>query len=97
MMTTKAAATAAEAPPIDPAITLASERMASPAVVLRKNRTQRAYSCHVPTASLRRHAPPPESPPSAADGPSSPSLPPGRRTSSGGYLTSQAAPPITTA
>src|SRR5918999_5316977 len=55
----KAAARATEAPPIVPAITLASERMARPAVVLRKNTAHRAYSCQVLMASLRRHAPPP--------------------------------------
>src|SRR5918999_3741914 len=47
MIMMKAAARAAEAPPMVPAITLASERMARPAVVLRKNTAQRAYSCHV--------------------------------------------------
>src|SRR4028119_1916802 len=41
MMPTKAAAAAAEAPPIDPAITLASERMASPAGGLGKKTDRR--------------------------------------------------------
>src|ERR671917_2238166 len=54
--TTKAAARAAEAPPIEPAIALASERMASPAVVLRKNTAQSAYSCQVFSASRKAQA-----------------------------------------
>src|SRR5215210_1084097 len=88
MIMMKAAARAAEAPPIEPAITLASERMASPAVVLRKNTAQRAYSCHVLRASRKRHEPPPFS--SLSDAGESPARP----TSSGAYLTIQAAPPI---
>src|SRR5215216_181142 len=59
MIMMKAAARVVEAPPIEPAITLASERMARPAVVLRKNTVQRAYSCQVLRASLRRHGLPP--------------------------------------
>src|SRR5215211_171931 len=59
MIIMKAAARAAEAPPMEPASTLASERMARPAVVLRKNTAQRAYSCQVLRASRKRHAPPP--------------------------------------
>src|SRR5215218_10733048 len=78
---------AAEAPPMEPAITLASERMARPAVVLRKNTAQRAYSCHVLRASRSRHASPPFW-----------LFDPGeflaRVASAGAYLTNQAAPPI---
>src|SRR5215217_9562417 len=51
MIMMNAAERAAEAPPIELAITLASERMARPAVVLRKNTAQRAYDCHVLRAS----------------------------------------------
>src|SRR5919202_2425701 len=57
--TTKAEATAAEAPPIEAASGWASERIASPAVVLRKNMAQRAYNCQVFRASRKPHAPPP--------------------------------------
>src|ERR671917_2294254 len=87
MTTTKAAATAAEAPPIEPAITLASERIASPAVVLRKNMVHRPYTCQVMRASLRRHAPLPESPRSM----SSASVPPESPASLLGYQTNHAA------
>src|SRR3712207_3702602 len=76
--TIKAAARAAGAPPIEPAIALASERMASPAVVLRKKTAQRAYNCHVPRASRKAQASPPLLPRSAG--------PP----ASGRYLTNQA-------
>src|ERR687894_842427 len=88
MIMTKAAASAAEAPPIEPANTLASERMASPAVVPRKNSAQRAYSCHVLTASRKGQAPPPFSSPFGPGGP------PARATSSVGSLTNQAAQPM---
>src|SRR5215204_1100533 len=91
MIMMKAAARAAEAPPIEPAITLASERMARPAVVFRKNTTQRAYSCHVLRASRKRHEPPPFAVLFE------PSESPARPTSPGEYLTNQAAPPISVA
>src|ERR671916_1113046 len=64
---TKAAARAVEAPPIEAAIGWASERIASPAVVLRKNTAQRAYNCHVFSASRKRHASPPILPRSGTD------------------------------
>src|SRR5215203_3980141 len=88
MIMMKAAARAAEAPPIEPAITLASERMARPAVVFRKNTTQRAYSCHVLRASRKRHGLPPLF--SLADC----GEPLVRLTSPGEYRTSQAAQPM---
>jgi hypothetical protein len=88
MIIMKAAARAAEAPPMEPAITLASERMARPVVVLRKNPAQRAYSCQVLRASRRLQAPPPFSwlfdPGESPERPNSP----------GEYLTNQAAPPM---
>src|SRR5918998_2965005 len=87
MIMMKAAARAAEAPPMEPAITLASERMARPAVVLRKNSAHRAYSCQVLRASRRRHAPPPFSLCDPGDLSA-------RVTSPGAYLTNQAAPPM---
>src|SRR5215217_5101006 len=87
MIMMKAAARAAEAPPMEPASTLASERMARPAVVLRKNTVHRAYSCQVLRASLRRHAPPPFS---LFD----PGLLSARAAWPGAYLTNQAAPPM---
>src|SRR5919107_3900521 len=87
MMPINAAARAAEAPPMEAAITRASERMARPAVVFRKNTAHRAYSCQVLRASLRRHAPPPFS-----------LFDPGdlsaRPTSPGAYFTNKAAPPM---
>src|ERR671916_1235853 len=89
--TTKAAATAAEAPPIEAASGWASERIASPAVVLRKNTAQRAYSCQVLRASLRRHAPPPFSTLSE------PVESPARLASLDEYLTNHAAQPMTAA
>jgi len=70
----KAAARAAEAPPIVLAITLASERMASPAAVLRKNTAQRAYNCLVLMASRKRQAPLPFS--SLSEPEESPAQPP---------------------
>src|SRR5215218_2536315 len=90
MMATKAAAGVAEAPPREPAITLASERMARPAVVLRKNTAHSAYSCEVLRASRNRHGSPPpflvpSAPGEASAGP----------TFSAEYLTSKAAPPMT--
>src|SRR5215207_4218293 len=88
IMMRKAAASTAEAPPIEPAITLASERMARPAVVFRKNSAQMAYSCHVFSASRKRHAPSSFSAPSGSVELRS------RPVSLGGYLTNQAAPPI---
>src|SRR5215208_2090594 len=88
MIMMKAAARAAEAPPMEPAITLASERMARPAVVLRKNTAHRAYSCQVLRASRKRHASPPFS--TLSDPVESPARP----ASSGAYLTNHAAPPI---
>src|SRR5829696_1262086 len=87
MIMMKAAARAAEAPPIELAITLASERMARPAVVLRKNTAQRAYDCHVLRATRKHHAPLPFS--TLFD----PELL-GRPVSLDGYLTNQAAPPM---
>src|SRR5215208_6593721 len=88
MIIMKAAPRAAEAPPIEPAMTLASERMARPAVVLRKNTVQRAYSCHVLRASRKRHGLPPLF--SLADC----GEPLVRLTSPGEYRTSQAAQPM---
>src|ERR687897_3707868 len=88
MIMMKAAARAAEAPPMEAAITLASERMARPAVVLRKNSAHRAYSCQVLRASLRRHAPPPFSLFDSGDLSARPA------SSAGAYLTNKAAPPM---
>src|SRR5829696_1008321 len=88
IMPIKAAARAAEAPPIESATTLASERMARPAVVLRKNTAHKAYSCQVLRASRKRHASPPFSTLSE------PVESPARPDSSGEYLTNHAAPPI---
>src|SRR5919202_4578106 len=72
IVTTKAAARAVEAPPTEAAIGWASERIASPAVVLRKNTAHSAYNCHVFRASCKTHVPPPvllrsgtDNPPSA--------------------------------
>src|SRR5918998_66209 len=91
MIIMKAAAGGAEAPPMEPAITLASERMARPAVVLRKNTAHRAYSCQVLMASYKRQAP------IAFSALSGLAESPARPTSSGAYLTKQAAPPMMTA
>src|SRR5215204_2479051 len=88
MIMMKAAARVTEAPPMEPASTLASERMARPAVVLRKNTVQRAYSCHVLRASRKRHGLPPLF--SLADC----GEPLVRLTSPGEYRTSQAAQPM---
>src|SRR5919199_5605732 len=92
--TTKAAATVAEAPPIEAASGWASERMARPAVVLRKNRAQSAYSCHVLSASRRLHAPPAVLPRSGTGGSLRAGWRSARPRSSSGYLTNQAAAPI---
>src|SRR5919199_6300094 len=92
--TTKAAARVAEAPPIEAASGWASERMARPAVVLRKNRAQSAYSCHVFSASRRLHAPPAVLPGSGTGGSPPAGWRSARTGSSRGYLTNQAAAPI---
>src|ERR671933_712861 len=87
MMPIKATARAAEAPPMEAAITRASERMARPAVVLRKNTAHRAYSCQVLRALLRRHVPAPFSL-------FAPGALPASRASRGASLTNRAAPPM---
>src|ERR671916_2826963 len=86
IVTTKAAARAVEAPPIDAAIGWASERIASPAVVLRKNTAQRAYNCHVLRASCNTHMPSPVLLRSGTDSPPSAGWPSATPSSSSGYL-----------
>src|SRR5215217_99894 len=84
MIIMKAAARVAEAPPMEPAITLASERMARPAVVLRKNTAHIAYIFLLLWACLSLHVLLPFWPFDLVDLSS-------RASSPGAYLTNQAA------
>jgi hypothetical protein len=97
IVTTKAAARAVEAPPIEAAIGWASERIASPAVVLRKNTAQRAYNCHVFRASRKTHMPLAVLFRSDTDDSPSTRCRPSESLSSSGYRTNQAVVPMRTA
>src|ERR671921_1982591 len=96
IVTTKAEARVVEVPPIEAAIGWASERIASPAVVLRKNTAQRAYNCHVFRASRKTHMPLPVLFRSATDESPSTRCRPSESLSSSGYRTNQAVVPMRT-